>query len=318
MHDKESAIELSPVTRHSIGGGSGDTDVPPQPLFGVSCLGQGRIEVAGVGFEELVNTSSVTSANLTLHYEDEVAGAPAASLATDVDESSAELTIAEGAGAEGSLLRIGREIVVVRAVDGSTFGVERGACGTTASAHDAGARVVLLLRKTLVLPFPRRFFGSQASGSFAHVVTLPDISIAAAEMSVTNSRGISQATWSAYTNTPEYGLRSLSGGQIALQVDGPLAIQSDAAPPLSLDASHAVRDVYAIVSEAPLGGDASVRVTVDGTAFATLTIPDGQTTSNVLGGLTTGPLLAGARLGLDVIGVGTTYPGAGLSVSVRL
>ena len=55
------------------------------------------------------------------------------------------------------------------------------------------------------------------------------------------------------------GIRTLSGGQVSIQVDGPLAVQSNAVPQLSVEAPHAVRDVFANVIEPPTGGPIQVR-----------------------------------------------------------
>jgi hypothetical protein len=115
------------------------------------------------------------------------------------------------------------------------------------------------------------------------------------------------------------GIRTLSGGQFSLQVDGPLAVQSNAVPQLSVEASHAVRDVFASVVEAPTGGPIEVRVTRDAQIYCTLTIPSGETLSDpVIDGLTLPALAAGWKLGLDVITVGGDRPGAGLTVTLRL
>ena len=83
VHDRESAYELSPLTRYEIGGagsGGGDAEVAGTPIFGLSSSGQGIVEVAGVGFENLSNTSTITAASLTIHYFDELTGPPLTAL----------------------------------------------------------------------------------------------------------------------------------------------------------------------------------------------------------------------------------------------
>jgi hypothetical protein len=48
-------------------------------------------------------------------------------------------------------------------------------------------------------------------------------------------------------------LRTPSGGQLSIQVEGYLAIQLNSAPPLVIEDGHSVRDVFAVVGEAPSG-----------------------------------------------------------------
>ena len=97
---------------------------------------------------------------------------------------------------------------------------------------------------------------------------IPDIRIIAAEMYVTNVKGNSQVGVACYSGLIDAGIRTLSGGQISLQVDGPLAVQSNAVPQLSMESSHAVRDVFANVIEPPTGGPMEVRVTRNGESIA--------------------------------------------------
>ena len=58
----------------SIGGGAGggDADIPPAPGFGFAPMGEGSVELVGVGFEDLTNTRSVTAGTLTVLYWDEL------------------------------------------------------------------------------------------------------------------------------------------------------------------------------------------------------------------------------------------------------
>ena len=106
-------------------------------------------------------------------------------------------------------------------------------------------------KKIFILPFAQDFFGSPASGSYAFPITIPDVRIAAAELFMTNSRGNSSVAAESFTDTTDLGLRTLSGGQLTIQVEGPLAIQTNAAPPLLVETSCSVRDVYAVVQDAP-------------------------------------------------------------------
>ena len=64
---------------------------------------------------------------------------------------------------------------------------------------------------------------------------LPDVRVGAAEFFVTNVRGNGPVATAAFGATTDQGLRTLSGGQLSIQVDGYLAIQTDAAPPLVME-----------------------------------------------------------------------------------
>jgi len=79
-----------------------------------------------------------------------------------------------------------------------------------------------------------------------------------------------------------------------------------------------VRDVYAIVGQAPSGGSIELQINQNGVAYCTLTIPDSATLSNSVDGATLPFLKAGAQLSLDITMVGSTNPGADLTVVIRL
>jgi hypothetical protein len=113
----------------------------------------------------------------------------------------------------------------------------------------------------------------------------------------------------------------LSGGQLSLQVAGTLAIQQNPTPPLFVEASHAVEDVRAVVGTAPSGGSVTVQVCQSTNLMCTLTIPDGQTTSNIVDGATLGPLIEGSSVTInitDVPSLSGTTSGGDLTVTIRL
>jgi hypothetical protein len=124
-----------------------------------------------------------------------------------------------------------------------------------------------------------------------------------------------------YSATPDGGLRTLSGGQIALQVDGYLAVQTDATPPFVMDEAHVPRDIFATLRDAPSGGAVTLLVRQNSSAYSTLTIADGATVSNTVNGLGLLPFGAGAQIHLDVVnvpGAANTLPGRDLTVTIRL
>ena len=112
-------------------------------------------------------------------------------------------------------------------------------------------------------------------------------------------------------------MRTLSGGQYTMQVDGYLAVDDAAGPALVVDASHAVRDVYAVLGQA---ADAPVqlRLNVDGAPYCTVTFTPAMSTSSSANGLTLPPLIVGSKITLSVLSVGQVYPGADLTVVIRL
>ena len=105
VHGKECAMEVSPLTRHAIGGAAADLDVPPAPIYALRLLGQGLLEISGIGFENFDNTRSITAANLTLHYRDELSTEAPPVLSAAIDAEETTLVLATPGGAEtGSIL----------------------------------------------------------------------------------------------------------------------------------------------------------------------------------------------------------------------
>ena len=205
--------------------------------------------------------------------------------------------------------------------NGTSIHVVRGSHESAAVAHAAQTAIYFLAKKTFIMPFARDFFGSPASGSYSFRLVMSDIRLAAAELFVTNSRGNSDVTRQSFTTTTDRGLRTLSGGQLSIQVEGPLAIQTNAAPPLSVEAAHSVRDIYAMVKDPPIGAPIQLRITQNGQQYCVLTIAAGATMSNVVDGFALGPMLTQAQIGLDITSVAQTAdtaPGRDLTVTIRL
>ncbi len=324
---RECAYELSPLTRWGIGGSSGlslDIDVPSQPVFGLFPTGQGTVELVGIGFSDLTNTRSIQAATLTLHYWNELNSPTGSALGTALGETGTIVELATAAPAPvGTLIQVGSELLVVEETldDGLRYEVTRGSHGTTPQAFAAGTLVYHLDRKVFVVPFVRDFFGSPASGSFSYPIFIPDVRVAAAEMFVTNVRGNSESARNNFTGTTDRGLRTLSGGQMSIQVEGFLAIESNAAPPLVIEDPHSVRDIFAVVRKAPTGAPVELRIYQDEDIYCNLTIPAGETMSNIVGGFGLPALREKSELRLDIVSVGQTAdttPGSDLTVTIRL
>jgi hypothetical protein len=190
--------------------------------------------------------------------------------------------------------------------------------GTTAVTHASGARVYPLQSKVAIASFARDFFGSPASGGWGMPVLLADARVASAELFVTNSKGDSPTAVFAVTQTIDRGLRTLSGGQYSIEVEGFLAIENGAAPDLLIEATHSVLDIYAVVRLKPTESPVVIRLNQNGALYCTLTIPPNSQFSNTVDGFLLPPLLSGARVTMDITSVGGTNPGSDLTVIVRL
>jgi hypothetical protein len=321
-NDVECAAELSTVTRWQIGGSGGsDSQAPPSPSFGVGAGPSGGvINLTGVSFPSLDNTHTITSGTLTLYYIDELAGPPLITLATAAQPDDLTLSVAgTAATAIGTYIQLGAEILRIEEIlsNGSQYRVTRAMNGTTAAAQPAGTAVHLLNTQTTIAPFPQDFFGSPYAGSWSYPIVLPDARVASGEFFVTNSIGNSPIASIHLTNNDDLGLRTLSGGQYSMQVSGCLAVDQSAAPPLMIEASHAVRDVYAVLGSAA-DSQVTLQMNMNDTAYCTLTFPAGGTVSTAVNGNSLPPLPTGARLTLSVLAVGAVQPGADLTVLIRL
>jgi hypothetical protein len=322
VNDVECEPELSIVTRWVIGGsGTGDSGAPPLPFFGLGLSKRGGgVELSGVSFTELQNTRTISAATLNIYYWDELRGAPGIALRSAAGSSDAVIDLGPNGDAQaGSYLQVGSEVMRVeeRLNGGAQYKVSRGAHGSAALAHGAGELVYHLQMKTTIAPFPPDFFGSSYSGSWSFPVLLSDARIASAELYVTNVKGNSETASACFTARVDKGLRTLSGGQYSIQSEGFLAVDNSVAPVLVIEDSHAVRDVFAVLGNA---ADAEVRVQVkvDGALYCGLTFAAGLSLSSSVNGNALPPLMTGSKVTVSVLSTGTAYPGADLTVLIRL
>ncbi len=323
VNDVECAAEISTVTRWQVGGSSGgnDSDVPPAPVFGLGPSPQrGSLFLSAVSFPDLTNTRTVSSATLTLYYWDEMQGVPTLSLANAVgaEDDLLELSSA-GSAVAGGLIQLVQEVLRVEDVlqGGMSYRVTRGVHGTTAAGYAAQTPIYTLASNTVIAPFPLDFFGSPYSGNWTFPIAMPDVRVASAELFVTNEKGNSPASNSYLTHNDDCGLRTLSGGQYSIQVDGYLAVEDTVGPALVVESSHSVRDVYAILGTAA-DGAVQLRLNVNGQPYCTLSFEAGVIVSNSVNGLTLPPLISGSTVTLSVLAVGRVYPGEDLTVLIRL
>jgi len=275
--------------------------------------------LSGVSFSDLANTRGISAGTATVHYWDELGGASSVLLENPVGEQDTLIDLKSGGSAQpGSLIQVDREIMRVTEVKGpSQYEVVRGVLTTPATSHASDAVVYHLDRTTFVIPFAADFFGSPYSGSWAYSISLPNVRVAGLELFLTNAYGNGPAGELCLTQLEDYGIRTLSGGQYCLQVDGFLAVQESIAPPLVVDAPHAVRDIFAVLGTSA-DGPVQVQVKLNGSPLGTVTVPAGLTVSNSVSGFGLPALAAGAILSAGILSVGQTYPGADLTVVVRL
>jgi hypothetical protein len=322
VNDVECAAALSLVTRWQIGGsGTSDADVPGVPFFGLSPgPSEGTVLLSGVSFADLTNTLTVSSATLTVYYWDELQGAPTTALASALGSADTSLSLnTPGTGVAGTILQIETELMQITATAGGGmhYTVQRGVQGSQAVAHGLGTPVYHLAARTVIAPFPDGFFGSPYCGSWNYPILMPDVRVASGQLFVTNSRGNSPTATALLTRTTDSGLRTLSGGQYSIQVDGFLAVDQSVAPALVVDTARSVRDVFAVLGTA---ADAPVQLqlNVNGTTYCQVTFSTGATLSSTVDGGTLPPLAAGAQLTLSVLTVGQVLPGADLTLLIRL
>lgn len=326
--DRESAYELSPVTRWQIGSGGGvDIDAPPEPSFQLTAIGSGALELSTISFGTLTNTYGITAGILDLFWWDELNSPSPCALTADLGAAATTVSLSLPGTLATPLIQIGGEVMEVIEVvgEGSEYQVIRGAQRTTAAIHFAGDSVFHLKRSTLVIPFVRGFFGSPASETFRFSAYLPDARIGVANLYMLNVFGNGEVGFLPFGESAEQGLRTLSGGQISIQVDGYLAAEDNAAPALVIERSHAAGEIFAVVREAPDGGESDLpielRLRQDDEVYCTLVIPSGQTESDHISGFGLSPLTVGKRLYLDILavpGAPYTMPGRDLTVTIRM
>lgn len=311
-------IELSPLTRWVLGQ-SGDLAAdfapPPAPLFAVDAI-DGTIQLSGIAFTSLTNTTSIVAGTYTFHYFDELNGVPVSmSAAIAAGDTSASFATPV---AEGTLLQIGQEIVRAGATTGGGTAVTRGMHSTAAADHTLAEPAYPLVDQVVIVPFIRNFFGTPASGRWSGTVKLQDIRLASTELYMTNSFGAGPVTVAPLTQTIDSGLRTLAGGQFSFQITGYLAVLTGAAPDIVVDAARAVRDVYAVLRGPSSGSGVTLELNRNGQPWATVQFDPGATISYVVAGFGLPILNAGDQLSLDVTGVGAVNPGSDLTVIIRL
>jgi hypothetical protein len=320
----ESLEGLAVQTRWSIGGGGlgvADHDVPPEPSFGASVHGDGTLELGVIGFPLLENTQGITTGTFLLHGRDELAGPSNTLLASAIDDAETSLSLSQAGSAQaGDLVQIQSEILRVVEVQsgGTVYLVARGQCESPAASHAADTPLYHLRTRSVVTPFEKSFFGSQAGASWTHIEWMPNVRLACAELWMTNAFGKSLVALNNYSQVSNFGLRTLRGGQFSFQVEGGMAVLTDVVPTVSVQEDLSIRDVYASVKQAPEGADLELEIRQDGALLASLTIAADATVSTPVDGAELPVLQALSNLTLNITAVGTVFPGRDLTVTIRV
>ncbi len=328
VHNQEADADLCPITRCVLGGGQTDMGIATIPAFTLSAPGAGALQLSQIGFGDLTNTSSVTSGTLQLFSWNELLTPSPYSLAGPMDNVVTTLQLNSPVSFHiGDAIQIGSEIMTVTGLgsDSVTYNVGRGALSSSVGPHGAGDAVLALTRQTIVVPFAPGFFENRASQNFIHPFSLPDGRVSAAEFYVTNSFGDSQSNLTCYVSPTQTGLRTLSGGQFSIQVSGFLSTQQNAAPPVVIEASHAVRDIRASLVQPATGYTIDIDLLQNGSPLCSLEIDAGSVVSNAIVDGSTLPALA--ESGVLTMNVwltpitdftGSLNPGRDLTVTIRL
>jgi hypothetical protein len=305
---RESASELGIVTRWQLGSALG-TDY------------RGGLLVGGISWPNPVNLRTIDTGMLTVWGWDERLSPTPHRLTGALSASSDVVSVAGPATwSVGDVLQISGEVMRVTAVTPGGLQVARAQFRTAAAQHPVQAAVFRLTASQRNFPFPQGFFGSTAGANWQERIDLAETRVACASLVLVNEYGPSAAGEVNLTLLEDYGLRTLAGGQLLLQVPGYLAISDNAVPPVKTDRLRVVHDVYAEVNEAPQGNPVRVLLLVDGAAYGELVIEPGQTVSDSISGWNRPALRDGAAIGLRVLGVGSPAagsPGRDLTVAIR-
>lgn len=329
VNNQEGSPDLCPLTTWTLGVSQTDAGLPGVPQFQLATQGGGELTLSQLRFASLANTVSITSGTLQVFHWSEVTPPSGVALATDIDVAGGtlQLQVSQPFSAYvGLVFQIGNELVSVIDIGPApnTYQVARNALASFASAHAAGAAVLPLDNSTIMVTFANGYFDNRASSNYLHTESLPDVRVVAASFSVTNAFGNSVLSPASYTQlNGDQLLRTLSGGQFSLQVSGYLATQQNAAPPLLVQASHAVRDMRASLNQAAGGFDVAITILQNGVLYQALTIPSGATVSQIVSGAGLAALQDEDTLTLNIVlnPSATTStaptPGRDLTVTIR-
>ena len=70
-----------------------DSGLPPPPVFGLDLVGQGTVDLVGIGFSTFTNTHTISAGTLVLHYWNELNSLSAITLATAIAATDTTITL---------------------------------------------------------------------------------------------------------------------------------------------------------------------------------------------------------------------------------
>lgn len=323
----ETSQDLCPLTRIALGEQEPDFGAPAEPTFALNAPGSGELTLSGLGFTDLKNVGSITTGTLQLFYLDELNLSNEFTLSADIGPSEGNLQVSGPILMfAGEVVQVGAELMTILAVnnDSTSCSVLRGAVGSIPSSHSKGEPILRVQKSAMIVPFAQNFFENRASINYLHSFVLPDARVSAAELFVSNSFGDSQAQQQCFTGLPNRGLRTLSGGQFALQATGSVLSQQNAAPPILIEADHAVRDVRGNLGQAAQGYTVVVQLLQSGRNYCSFQINSNTRESAVLDGIDLPALTKLSMLSMNVFlqpvnGFdGLPVPPKDLTVTIRL
>lgn len=147
----------------------------------------------------------------------------------------------------------------------------------------------------------------------------PSIASFAALMPVLNDRmrqieGLTGSTAKVASSTGGGTSTATGSGQVGLSVPGTLGMKTTAAPLLLFGEAVTPSALVAIVAGAAIGASIIVQIMVGGVSYAQITTPAGMQSPNFVSVPGAGTIPANTVVTLNLISVGTTFPGSGLSV----
>lgn len=321
---EESPMRLAPLMRYRLVGDESaaeDFDVPGMPVFAVSSLPGGLLELSNLGVEALENSRSVHSGTLAAHYVNEMSEVRY-SLGLAMNAGTDTLTAVGLESFVGDHLLVGGEIVQVTDVlGGGAYGVSRGEVGSFTVPHTPGEWVTPLLREVHAIPLSGGFFGSPAASHFSATFPFGNRRLVGADFCLTNRLGDGPPARECYTFLAEGGLVFPKGNSYTIESSGLLAIQSGVGPGVLVVADAVVQRVEGMLREAATGGSAVVRLWVDEALAAELMFPPGGTEALVSQAEERLALTAGSRIRAEIVEVPTSaggWPGRDLSITLAL
>ncbi len=159
---------------------------------------------------------------------------------------------------------------------------------------------------------------NQNASTWLELPTLQGIS-AEAQLALNDRfRTIAQALDSIGATGTTTSTATASGRELILTVPGTLGIQTNAAPLVSLpDSITPGGGIVAMLKQPPQGASVKFKLQVGGADYTAVELPAGSSLPVLISGALGGVIAANALVTLNIIQVGTTFPGADLSVLVR-